>query len=197
MSVVSQRVNGGPAIRSYLLDPTHPGDIALGSGRIERDEDYAMVVKNTIVTCADAIFLAKGRDGKIEKKFYLARRAVEPMKGLWVFGGRLAFNITSPQEGLARVIKRETKLDISPERFEFHSVHMYTWAKVAQGDFPGRNLALNHLCVLTQEEIDAIVLDKEYEPDSFRGYARDEIADEIERRGSHAMLLDLFDQIHG
>lgn len=196
-SLISAGIVSSP-VHSYSEDPTRPGPIALHNGRIDDDNLWREVVRNTMIACADLVFLMKDRHGTLRRKLFLARRSASPMPGVWIFGGRLPFDSVSLQAGLARVIKREVGLDLDPARFQFVALNLYTWAYVAQGDFPGRNMAPAFACILSEEErgIAAKTLDgKEYHPGSFRGYTRQDLVKEVKENKGHPMLVDLFDSI--
>lgn len=94
-------------------------------GRMD-DAAYAAMLDHTIIACTDAVILDPSRRG-----FWLARRVVDPMKGLWWIGGRRMKGET-PHEGMSRTFKRETGLDLPPERFHFRTVVEYLWASRVQ-----------------------------------------------------------------
>ena len=129
-------------------DPMAPELDFLNSDQWISNSAYLEVVKKTIITCTD-IVLYKTNDRAI----YLAKRSVLPMLGIWCFGGRMFFNDHDPEASAARCLKTETGLELNPQRFEFIRTNLCLWAKVAQGDFPGKNLVMVYGCAVTEAEI--------------------------------------------
>jgi hypothetical protein len=153
-------------------------------------EAYSEVVQKSIVPCTDVVFL-----NKKEKVLYLGKRSVLPMKGIWFMGGRMFFNDRSPQESIARCVEMETGVRIKLERFEFICTNLYSWIKVAQGDFPGKNLGLTYGCDITAAEVEQIShglsateYDKEF------GLQRFDRARLVDAK-VHPAIIDIYDQL--
>lgn len=86
------------------------------------DDEYARAIEAFIVTCADAIIVDRHA-----KKVYLPKRRSKPAQDLWwVIGGRRKTGITA-REAMQEIFKRETSLNIPPERFAFIAVTEYFW----------------------------------------------------------------------
>lgn len=142
-------------------DPVMPGVEVKTENQWIEDSVYAQIVEKTIITCTDTVFVVPG-----DRALYLAKRSALPMRGVWCFGGRMFFNDKTPQDSVSRCVKSETGLFIDPSRFMFVCVNLYFWAVVAQGNFPGRNLGITHVCYVDNEEIDQMTMglsEKEYD----------------------------------
>lgn len=149
------------SIISVFNDPDSPEvPVNIGDSWID-DATYLQVVQKTIVVCTDTVFIVEG-----EEAIYLAKRSMLPMKGIWCFGGRMLFNDPTPNDSVSRCVKRETGVLIDPKRFKQLSVNLYSWNRILQGDFPGRNLGIMFSCKVSHEEIDQMakgLSDKEYD----------------------------------
>lgn len=149
------------SIISVFNDPDSPGaPVTIEDSWID-DNIYLQIVQKTIIVCTDTVFIVEGEDA-----IYLAKRSVLPMKGIWCFGGRMLFNDPTPNDSVSRCVKRETGLLIDPKRFKQLSVNLYSWNRILQGDFPGRNLGIMFSCKVSLEEIDQMakgLSDKEYD----------------------------------
>lgn len=78
------------------------------------DEEYGRALETFIVPCADTIII----DRK-EKTVYLAKRRAKPIHDTWwVIGGRRKPGM-SARDAMKDIFKRETSLEISPERFQY------------------------------------------------------------------------------
>jgi ADP-ribose pyrophosphatase YjhB (NUDIX family) len=184
-------------IRSYTKDPTYPGPITLNEKPFIPDDSYDIFVRNTVVACTDVAFIpGDERRNVTEQALLLAKRIIEPMRGNWVIGGRIMANDPTDKHSIARCVKRETGLIIDTERFTPVATHLYTWAKVAQGDFPGRNLVVTFSCVLTPQEITEAsrgLEKKEYESGfGLRPFTLSAINQIVEKDHGHPMLRDLY-----
>ncbi len=171
-------------------DPIMPGvEVKIENQWIE-DSVYAQIVEKTIITCTDTVFVIPG-----DTAIYLAKRSVLPMKGVWCFGGRMFFNDKTPQDSVSRCIKTETGLLIDPSRFVFVCMNLYSWVVVAQGNFPGRNLGITHMCYVNYEEIKQMLQrlnSSEY--DMAFGIQRFD-RDRLIHENVHKALLRIFDEI--
>ena len=182
-------------IRSYSYDPSFLGAQTTTDNQFVADATYGEMVRKTVIACADVVCVVKDTRGRVGRKLYLARRNIYPMKGVWVIGGRIFFNDPTIVSSVLRSTKRETGVEFAVERFIPLATNLYTWGKVAQGDFPGKNLACTFLLVLSEAEAAAVsgaLIKGEYEPGfGLQGFTRARLGREM----CHPMLLDLYDQI--
>jgi len=87
----------------YKEDPNHTM-----KGSFLSDEAYLQVLDGLVIVCTDCAIMEHGKKG-----FWLAKRNVLPMKGLWMIGGRRKAG-ESPAESMARCFLRETQCAIAP-----------------------------------------------------------------------------------
>lgn len=171
------------------------GNNSIADPFIHDERIYREVVQKMPISCTDVVLLCRNERGRVARKIYLAKRAIYPMKGIWVVGGRMFFNDQSFEESAFRSIKRETALVIRPERLKPVATNYYAWARTKQGDFPGKNVALTFLCVLTRGELEQATTsldESEYDlAFGLQAYSRARLVEE----GCHPMLIDLFDEI--
>lgn len=173
---------------SYL-DPLSDQPVRIADQFISA-ETYLEVVQKLIIPCVDTVFTVKG-----EKALYLAKRLALPLQGIWLLGGRMFFNDRTPEESISRSVKSETGLEISPNRFTFVRTNLYSWVRVAQGDFPGRSIGLTYSCEVTAEEISQMAAGlaaSEY--DTKFGIQRFN-CQRLASAGVHPALIDLFNQM--
>lgn len=179
-------------INSYLTDPEFPSQSTTASSTYLSDAIYGEVVQKMPIFCTDVVFTSTSLR---TRELWLAKRAVYPMKGVWVIGGRMHFNDESPLASIRRCVKRETKMDISPNRFLPIALNHYGWARTAQGEFPGKNVALTYRCDLSVDEIGRIssaLIAAEYEPDfGLQPFS----STRLETEKCHPMLLSLYHAI--
>ena len=91
------------------------------------DEEYARAIEAFIVPCVDIIIIDPDRT-----KVYLTYRIAKPIQNKWWFiGGRRAAGIM-PREAAQQVFKRETSLEVAPERFLFITIAEYLLKDRAQ-----------------------------------------------------------------
>ena len=172
--------------RLYQEDPTH---------RMPRkflsDGTYAEAIEGMIIVNTDVVII-----NRAHRSIFLANRTVYPMKGLWIIGGRRLPGETAV-ESMHRCFKRETKLDIDPERFTYVRNNEYTWStrKQAPENVGCHNKADTFLVELTRDEVRlaSTGLDpNEYEPGfGLKEYDRGGLV----RAGAHEALIDLYDSI--
>lgn len=184
--------------RSYPIDPTHPGPIVL-SRKFFDDDVYEMIVRGMPISCVDVVFLRGDDRGEIvSDEFLLGKRITQPMKGVWVIGGRIQFDDPALEDAMARNVERETGLKIRTSRFLPVATHLYTWAVVAQGNFPGRSFTSTFQCTLTPSEVisaSAALEKTEYDSGfGLQAFDHEGLRDLVEH-GGHPMLLDLHHQI--
>ncbi len=177
-------------IKTYL-DPLNPQASLVIDDTWLDDDLYMKVVKKTVVSCVDAVVTVKD----VPDTVYLIRRAVYPMKGLWILGGRIQFNSVNIQDAISSNVMRETKVRFSPERFKLLTVNNYFWINCAQGNFPSKILApLFHLEVSKEElsKISSGLIASEYE----QGFGLQPFTREyLIRENVHPAILDAFDLI--
>jgi len=175
-------------IGSYR-DPLSPVSLTIDNQMVS-DEAYKECVQKTVIACTDAVFIVHG-----EPAIYLGKRAIFPMKGVWCFGGRILFNDQTPSDSVSRCIATETGLKINPGRFRLVMINHYAWIKTAQGDFPGKNLALTYVCEVTKEELakmpqglSATEYDTEFGIQKFTRHR-------LVKERVHRAMLDVFDAL--
>lgn len=101
---------------------------------------------------------------KREWGMLVQKRAIEPKKGEWALpGGYLALNETW-QEGIAREVLEETKLQTDPKCYELYSVDVATNSNLLIfGIYKYRVVHVEELkCFVPNEESDEIMLIKEH-----------------------------------
>lgn len=159
-------------------------------GRMD-DAAYAAMLDHTIIACTDAVIVDTPRRG-----FWLARRIVEPMRGLWWIGGRRMKGET-PHEGMSRTFGRETGLGLAPERFRFRTVVEYLWASRAQEPTANGAHDLTHQFTveLTPQERRLVASNlNAQEYDRGFGLAYFDRA-RLLAEEAHPVILDLYDQV--
>jgi hypothetical protein len=177
--------------RTYR-DPLDPGQVVRQRNQWVSDQTYQEMVQKVTIPCTDTILTLSG-----EKAIYLGKRTALPMAGIWCLGGRIWFNDESLEDSISRCLTLETGVTIAPARFEMlPTPHLYSWVKVQQGDFGGKNLALTFKLEITQEELEKMakgLQPKEYDKDfGLQRFTRERLIDER----VHPAMLDLFDEIH-
>lgn len=97
-------------------------------------------------------------------KVFLGQRKVEPQPDWWYIGGRVRPGET-PQQGAAKNVRRELKLDLPVERFEVVANYSFVWRMRAQAP-PEHGTAdlstVHHLRLSDAEAASAVLDDKEY-----------------------------------
>lgn len=83
------------------------------------DKEYTDALEAFVLVCTDCVFIHKKR-----RTFYLARRKSKPMSDWWFIGGR-SYAGEEELASMRRCLKRETGLDINPDRFEFLTMKRY------------------------------------------------------------------------
>ncbi len=177
-------------VRSYQ-DPTAPNiDVRIDDQFLSKSM-YSEVVKKIIIPCTDVVFIMAN-----DQAIYLAHRSVYPSAAPWVVGGRIFFNDVTPAYSMARCVRRETGMDIAPERFVFMYPVVYSWVQTQQGNHGGKNLALTFYCEITPEEkehISASLITSEYLSDfGLQRFDRERLVKEK----CHPALIDFFDTLY-
>ena len=86
------------------------------------DDVYSQVLDSFVIVCTDFVAINRAR-----RTFYLPKREIQASKGIWRFGGRQKAGETK-QGSCARLAKRELKLDIEPNRFEYVTTTEDLWS---------------------------------------------------------------------
>lgn len=155
------------------------------------DELYAQAIDAFIVVCTD--FVPVNRTKKV---IYLAKRSVQPARGVWRFGGRQRTG-EGIQESCVRLAKRELDLTIAPERFVYLLANEDVWAvrKHEPTDNPFHGFDHVFSIELSEEEIKhaAAHLDpKEYDAEfGIQAYDRERLLKEE----VHPQLIDMYDTL--
>jgi ADP-ribose pyrophosphatase YjhB (NUDIX family) len=179
-------------LRSYR-DPLAPGVAVRVRDEWISNGTYGEMVQKTPIPCTDVILTTRD-----DAAIYLGRRVVFPMAGIWCLGGRIFFNDETFEDSVSRCLYLETGVRIIPARFEnIGPAHLYSWAKTAQGEFGGKNLAIIFKLEVSPEEIKKMsqgLNPKEYDQKfGLQRFGRDRLMDEA----VHPAMIDLFDDIFG
>lgn len=132
-------------------------------GNFMSEAAYAEAIDSMVIVCADAVIIDSDSE-----TIMLVKRKAKPMQGWWWIGGRVRKG-ESFSNAVARNFKRETGLDIAPDRFTYVMDSRYFWKdrqQEPQND-GSDNLAYTFAVVLTADELKQVVLDpNEYEQDA-------------------------------
>lgn len=179
----------------YPSDPAFPNARMTVENQYLSDAVYPEVAAKTAIACTDAVLVVKDAAGEVRPELFLGKRNIYPMKGIWVIGGRIFFNDLTPAHSVQRGVQRETGINFDLDRFLPLVTNFYAWGKVAQGDFPGKNVALTYLLVISGSEaaqVSAALLKSEYEANfGLQGFTRERLV----RENCHPMLIGLHDRI--
>jgi hypothetical protein len=160
-------------------------------GQFMDDETYTAVLDNTIIVCTDTVIINRER-----RTFFLAKRAVRPMAGIWWIGGRRKKGET-PTEGIHRNFKRETNLDLNTDRFKFIAITEYIWQDREQKPYNkgSQNFCHQFFIELTEKELNKAkkhLEQTEYDSDfGLQEFDRNRLIQEK----VHPVILDVFDKI--
>jgi len=112
------------------------------------DDIYRAAMESLIIVVADVLFI-----DRTNKTIYLATRKAKPIQSEWLIGGRL-FASEHAVEGLRRIVKRETSLDLAPERLTFLGMNRYLCPDRQQHpqDKGSDSLSFTYIAELSQEE---------------------------------------------
>lgn len=150
---------------------------------------YAAALESLVVVCVDVLVIDRQR-----KTAFLPQRKAKPMSGYWVIGGRV-FAGEKEIDAMRRSLRRETSLDLPPERFTFLCVNRYMWTTRQQEpqNKGCDTLAYTFCAELSAEEraTAARNLDPdEYEaPAGFREFDREQLVQEK----IHPAIVDMYD----
>lgn len=121
------------------------------------DEEYALALDCKVLQCLD--ILATRDDGRV----LLGKRTRQPQKDWWVFGGAMPRGY-DPQTGVSMNFRRETSVQIEPERFQMVGWYSLLWELRAQQ--PQTNgchtTTTVYSVALTEDEIALLTPDDEY-----------------------------------
>ena len=152
---------------------------------------YEDAMRSFVIVCTDAVIIDRAH-----RKIHLAHRNVKPMPGWWVIGGR-QFAFETSEASVRRCFKRETKLDLPEDRFEYVRHNWYVWNEREQApqDVGSHNVAFTYAIELSAEERSfawANLHPEEYDiTRGLRAFGRDDLLKE----DVHPMLVALFDQL--
>lgn len=160
-------------------------------GGFMSDAAYKKVLDNTIFVCTDVVIV------NTEKRVvYLAKRIVNPMRGIFWIGGRRKKGET-PLEGIQHNFERETGLDLPADRFKFVTIVEYIWQIREQKpqENGSQNVAHQFMIELTDEELDIVSqnlstseYDSEYGLQEFN-------RDRLKKEEIHPVIMDVFNKI--
>ena len=159
------------------------------------DAAYKEVIDNTILVCTDVVIV------NIEKRVVcLAKRIVDPMRGIFWIGGRRKKGET-PLEGMQRNFRREAGFDLPADRFKFVTFVEYIWQIREQEpqENGAQNVAHQFMIELTDEELNTV--SRGLSPDEYdSGYGlqrfnRDRLKSEVEKGNIHPVVMDVFNTI--
>lgn len=172
-------------------DPLAPDvDVAIRDQWVSQ-ASYLETAMKMVIPCTDAVVLLKGD----HKALWLGKRTILPMRGIWCIGGRIFFNDRTLEESVARCVELETGLRLLPERFSYVCANFYSWIKVAQGDFPGKNIAAVYKCEVTEAELNQMshgLSQTEYDRGfGLQRFDRARLVDE----SVHQAMVDIYDRI--
>lgn len=156
------------------------------------DETYAEAIESFVIVCADVLFINRANKSVL----LLARRRVKPMQGLWLIGGRILAG--EPEcDAIARLVKREAGLDITPDRFEFICINRYLWTSREQEP---QNKGSDDLCYTFALEVSdeqKRTASKHLDPNEYdTAVGLQEFNKErLEKESVHKAIKDLYDLV--
>lgn len=129
---------------------------------------------------------------RTKSKFYLAPRRRPPRIGWWWFGGRVGQD-ELPEIAARRIMLRETKLDIKPERLTVVGIVFHYINEPSNGiksTFPAIQLAFEP----TSEELEDIQLDPD-EYDTKTGVQGFSLLGELAQVGANSTVIAMYNNI--
>lgn len=155
------------------------------------EDSYREVLRSLAVVCVDIVIVDFER-----QTFYLPTRIVEPIKGLWVIGGRLRAG--EPYEvAAARKFKEEAALDVDPERLSYVTTNRYITAlrKQAPVEEGSDTIGFTFAIELTPAErlhVSAHLDPREYDVSAgLLECTREDLV----KKNTHRALVDMFDAL--
>lgn len=113
-------------MNTYLIrNYTESGYQTIPSVRLS-DDEYGRGLQCFVPACVDIVPIDRN-----QRIIYLARRASKPMTGWWWIGGRMAAYETK-EEAAVRNFRRETWLELAPNRLQLAAIFDYRWKDRAQ-----------------------------------------------------------------
>jgi ADP-ribose pyrophosphatase YjhB (NUDIX family) len=155
------------------------------------DETYGKAIQSLVVVAADAVPINRER-----RTFYLAKRIAKPIQGWWELGGRICSG-EPESEAISRIVKRETSVKVSPERFILVSQSRYFLKdRQQEPQDAGNDTFCYHFAVeLTDDELiiaSANLDENEYERSfGLREFDREKIV----KKNVELPILDLYDTV--
>ncbi|KAF5833277.1 hypothetical protein DUNSADRAFT_10477 [Dunaliella salina] len=127
------------------------------------DEEYGRALDTFVKGCADVIL----RDGAT-KEVLILKRIVHPQPDWWFMGGRMRAGET-PQQAAAKNVKRETGMDIAPDRFRAVCAASYLWSmrKQAPSDNGTADIVVVQSAEITGPERD--IASKDWDTEEYEG----------------------------
>jgi hypothetical protein len=121
-------------------------------GRYVAEPAYQIVIDNMIMVCVDAVII-----NRKQRVFYLAKRVIRPMPGIWWMGGSRKKGY-SPLEGICCKFREETGVDLPGDRFTFVTMTEYLWQDREQQpqDKGSHNICHQFAVELTDDELKII-----------------------------------------
>ncbi|MSU74705.1 NUDIX domain-containing protein [Candidatus Kaiserbacteria bacterium] len=157
------------------------------------DDRYAEAMEALVIVCADVMFINRDR-----RTVLLVWRRAKPLPGWWFIGGRI-YAGEEERHGAGRVMERETKLSVAPERLAFLNMHRYICAEREQNPqhVGSDTLAYMFAVELTDEErsVTARHLDQN-EYDGSKGLREFSRRDLVEEK-VHPAVVDAYDRLFG
>jgi len=150
---------------------------------------YSLATSSLVRVCTDIIPINSNKE-----IFYLAKRAVHPMKGWWWTGGRMLVG-EYEEESARRCFKRETSLDLPTERFIFVRINRLWWKlRKEKPEILGcDDLTYCFTVELTESELEIAssnLITSEYES-SFSAFDKKR----LEKENVHTSIKNLYDEV--
>jgi 8-oxo-dGTP pyrophosphatase MutT (NUDIX family) len=111
------------------------------------EEEYKRVLAAMPIPTADTVLFSPA-----DRVIFLAKRCVEPAKEPWHIGGRIQTIDASLEDAAMRLLKEEVGLVVEKERLMPLGVVLFSWNKVKQGNFGGKNLSTTFALAIHEEE---------------------------------------------
>lgn len=123
-------------------------------------DEYGRAGQRFIGVCVDAIVINRER-----RSFYLVKRVIKPAKTLWWLGGGI-FPGEPESEGVRRLFREDTGLELPEHRFEYVAMVRCVWQDREQDpqEYGVDHLSYVHIVELTDAELAQVKLNpREYD----------------------------------
>ena len=182
------------AVLTYTQDPEH-----VMPRHFISEPAYAEAVAGLVIVCTDAVIV-----DRVNETFYLARRRHLPMAGLWWIGGRMNAGELETAS-IVRAFKRETQLDLAPNRFTLvpGGLTRYFWSEREQDpqSVGSDNLCYTFAVELTADELSqaAVKLDpEEYDARAgLRPYGHNDLQFLLAQGQLHPVIWEIYQRVFG